>query len=128
MLTLSSFLLRDCLTASSWLALIWLAIVASGLGFMLFIASAKVHAIFDHQIERHATVDLNQAPERRTLGAGHYGLAVDQERRGLDAVGSINDGREAVGPVMAVAREAADARANPAHHQAVAVLLDFVDP
>ena len=32
------------------------------------------------------------------------------------------------GPVMAVAREAADARAIPAHHQPRAVMLDFVDP
>ena len=49
-------------------------------------------------------------------------------RRRPDAVGSVNDGREAVGPVMAVAGEAADARAIPAHHQPVAVMLDFVNP
>ena len=42
--------------------------------------------------------------------------------RGLD------DGREAVGPVIAVAAEAADAQAIPAHHQPVAVMLDFVNP
>jgi hypothetical protein len=36
-------------------------------------------------------------------------FAADQERRGLDAEGSVNDGREAVVPVMAIAREAADA-------------------
>ena len=35
---------------------------------------------------------------------------------------------EAVGPVMAVAGEAADALAIPAHHQPVAVMFDFVDP
>jgi hypothetical protein len=29
---------------------------------------------------------------------------------------------------MAVARETADARAVPAHHQPVAVMFDFVDP
>jgi hypothetical protein len=44
-----------------------------------------------------------------------YWVAVDKER-GPDAEGSINDGREAVGPVMAVAREAAEPRAIPAHH------------
>jgi hypothetical protein len=33
-----------------------------------------------------------------------------------------------VRPVKAVAREAWDARAIPAHHQPVAVVLDFVDP
>ena len=42
--------------------------------------------------------------------------------------GSVDDGREAVGPVMAVAGEAADARAVPAHHQPIAVVLDFVNP
>ena len=41
---------------------------------------------------------------------------------------SFNDAREAVSPVMTVAREAADPRAIPAHHQPVAVMLDFVAP
>ena len=59
---------------------------------------------------------------------GNHDLAVDQERRGPDAEGGINDGREAVGPVMAVAREAADARTIPAHHQPIAVMFDFVNP
>ena len=40
----------------------------------------------------------------------------------------INDGREAVRPVMAVAREAANALTIPAHHQPVAVVFDFVNP
>ena len=35
---------------------------------------------------------------------------------------------EAVGPVMAFAGEAADARAVPAHHQPVAIVLDLMDP
>ena len=46
----------------------------------------------------------------------------------LDAESGVNDGRKAVGPVMAVAREAADALAIPANHQPVAVVLDFVNP
>jgi hypothetical protein len=50
---------------------------------------------------------------RRPVVAGDNRFAVDQERRRLDAVRSLNDGREAVGPVMAVAREAADPRAIP---------------
>jgi hypothetical protein len=41
---------------------------------------------------------------------------------------TVNDGREALGPVVTVASEAADALAIPAHHQPVAVMLDFVDP
>lgn len=40
---------------------------------------------------------------RRPVITGDHSLAVDQERRGLDAEGSNNDGREAVGPVMAIA-------------------------
>jgi hypothetical protein len=39
---------------------------------------------------------------RRPVVAGDHGLAVDQERRRLDAVRSVNDGREAVGPIMAM--------------------------
>src|SRR6185436_10823379 len=46
----------------------------------------------------------------------------------LEAERSVNNGREAIGPVMAVAREAANTRAIPAHHQAVAVVLDLVEP
>jgi hypothetical protein len=65
---------------------------------------------------------------RRAVVAGDHCFAVDQERRCLDAAGSLNDGREAVGPVMAVAGETADALAISAHHQPVAVMLDFVDP
>ena len=63
-------------------------------------------------------------PSSRAITA----LAVNQERLRLDAAGGVNYGREAVGPVMAVASEAADARAIPAHHQPIAVMLDFVDP
>jgi len=47
---------------------------------------------------------LPQVP-RRPVVAGDHDLAVDQERRCLDAMRGINDGREAVGPVMAVAPE-----------------------
>ena len=60
--------------------------------------------------------------------AGDHRLAVDQERLRLDAVRSINDGREAIGPIMTVAREAADPRAIPAHHQPIAVVLDLMNP
>jgi hypothetical protein len=55
-------------------------------------------------------------------------LTVDQERLRLHAERSFNDGREANRPAMSIAREAADPRAIPAHHQAVAVVLDFVNP
>ena len=46
----------------------------------------------------------------------------------MDAAGGFDNGREAVAPVVAVACEAADAQAVPAHHQPVAVVFDFVDP
>jgi hypothetical protein len=64
----------------------------------------------------------------RPVVAGDHRLAVNQERLRLDAAGSVNDGREAVGPIMTVAGEAADPRAIPAHHQPVAVVFDFVNP
>ena len=69
-----------------------------------------------------------RAGVRHPVVVRDHRLAVDQERRGLDAERGVNDGREAIGPVMAVAREAANARAIPAHHQPIAVVLDFVDP
>ena len=47
---------------------------------------------------------------RRPVIMGDHGLAIDQERRRLDAERSVNNGREAVRPVMAVACKAADAR------------------
>jgi hypothetical protein len=46
----------------------------------------------------------------------------------LDAAGGVNDRREAIRPVMAVACEAADALAIPAHNQPVAIMLDFMNP
>jgi hypothetical protein len=48
---------------------------------------------------------------RRPVVAGDDRLAVDQERRCLDAERGVNDGRETIGPVMAALGEAADARA-----------------
>jgi hypothetical protein len=72
------------------------------------------------------------APQRMEVRcpvvAGDHRLAVDQEPRCLEPGGCLDNGREAVGPVMAVAGEAADARVVPAHHQPVAVMLDFVNP
>ena len=45
---------------------------------------------------------------RPSVIADDHRLAIDQKRCGVDAEGGINDGREAIGPVMAAAREAAD--------------------
>ena len=49
------------------------------------------------------------------------GPALNEER-------SLDDGGEAVGPVVTIAGEAADTRAFPAHHQPEAIVLDFVNP
>jgi hypothetical protein len=64
---------------------------------------------------------------RRPVVAGDRGLAVNQERRYLDAVRSVNDGGEAVGSTPLRVKQA-DAQAIPAHHQPITVMLDFVNP
>ena len=96
--------------------------------------SAQVFAVLLDQVEgvQHRLMAPVLAPQcmevRRAVVAGDHGLAVDQERRCLDAAGSVSDGREAIGPVVAAAREAADPRAVPTHHQPVAVMFDLVNP
>ena len=55
------------------------------------------------------------AEVRHPVIMGDHRLAVDQERRGLDAARSVNDACEAVGPIMTVAGEAADPRAIPTY-------------
>jgi hypothetical protein len=71
---------------------------------------------------------LRRREIRRPVVAGDHRLAVDQKRLRLDAECGVNDGREAISSVVAVACEAANARAIPAHHQPVAIVLDLVDP
>ena len=78
----------------------------------------------------------NAVPDRTTLFSDFIRVNTKLREAGLrseltcllDAAGGINDGREAVGPVMTVAGEAADPRAIPAQHQPIAVVLDFVNP
>ena len=54
-------------------------------------------------------------------------MAVRHPSGFIAPVRSGDDGREAVRPIIAVAGEAADARAGiPTHHQSVAVKLDFI--
>ena len=45
---------------------------------------------------------------RRPVVADIHGLALDQERSGPELSGGFDNSREAVGPVIAVAGEAAD--------------------
>jgi len=63
---------------------------------------AQVVAVMLDQIEgvQHRLMAPASAPQRtevrRPVVVGDHRLAVDQERRGLDAEGGVNDGREAV--------------------------------
>jgi hypothetical protein len=95
---------------------------------------AQVVAVMLDQVEgeqRRLTATA-LAPQRMEVQhpviAGDHDLAVDQERLRLEAGGGFDNSQEAGRPVMAVACEAADARAIPAHHQPIAVMLDFVNP
>jgi hypothetical protein len=73
---------------------------------------AQVVAVMLDQVEgvQHRLMAPASGPQRTEVRhpvvASDHRLAIDQERRGFDAEGSINDGREAVGPVRAVASEA----------------------
>jgi len=95
-------------------------------------SSRRVGAVVLDQIEgiQHRVMPpaAQRTKVRHAVGAGDHGLAVDQERLRLDALRSVDDGREAGGPIIAVAGEAAEARAIAAQHQPVAVMLDFVNP
>jgi hypothetical protein len=64
---------------------------------------------------------------RRAVLSDDYDFAVDQERVCLKA-GDFDNGRKAVGPVVAVPGETANAQANPAHYKPIAIVLDFVNP
>src|SRR5262249_20635106 len=55
-------------------------------------------------------------------------LAVDQARARLEPRGGFQDGGEAPGPVLAVPGQEPDAGHVAAHHQAIAVMLDLVNP
>ena len=95
---------------------------------------AQVRTVVLQQVKRiqhclRASVSAPQRMEvRPAVVSGDHDFAVDQERVCLKAGGGFDNGREAVGPVVAVPGEAADAQAIPAHHQPIAVVLDFVNP
>ena len=76
---------------------------------------------------QHRLMTSAFAPQRAEVRRPVVARDQPSIRKRLDAERGVNNGREAIGPVMAVAREAADTRAIPAHHQAVAVVLDLVD-
>ena len=83
---------------------------------------AQVVVVMLDQVDgvQHRLMATASAPQRMEVGrpvvAGDHHLAADQERFGLEASGGFDNSREAVAPIMAIAREAADARAIPAHH------------
>ena len=95
---------------------------------------AQVRAVMLRQVKRvqhclGASVSAPQCMEvRPAVISGDYDFAVDQERMCLKASSGFDNGREAVGPIVAVPREAAHAQAIAARHQPVAVVLDFVNP
>ena len=95
---------------------------------------AQVRAVMLRQVKRvqhclGASVSAPQCMEvRPAVISGDYDFAVDQERMCLKASSGFDNGREAVGPIVAVPREAADAQAIPARQQPIAVVLDFVNP
>ena len=96
---------------------------------------AQITAVMLDQVEgeQHHLMSPALAPQRvvvrRAVVADNHRLAVDQKRlRPDEALCRFDDGREAVGPVMAALREAADARAVPAHHQPITIVLNFVNP
>ena len=65
---------------------------------------------------------------RRPVLSGNHDLGIDQERVRLKASGGFDNGREAVGPVIAVAGEATDPRPSRRTIKPVAVVFDFVNP
>ena len=79
----------------------------------------QIGAVKFDQVEREkhrllAVLLAPQCPEiRRSVVAQDHDCAVDQERMRVDAKRGVNDGGEAVGPVMTVAGEATEARAVP---------------
>src|SRR5450631_3237386 len=65
---------------------------------------------------------------RHAIDAKQHRLAVDHERAGTVAKGGLNDQRITVGKVMAVAGKQPDALAIALHDQAIAVVLDLMNP
>jgi hypothetical protein len=94
----------------------------------------QIVAVMLDQVEGYSTASWPRRLLRSAWKSGHalvagdHRLAVDQKRLCLEASGGFDNRREAVGPIMAVARETANPRAVPAHHQPIAVMLDFVNP
>jgi hypothetical protein len=63
-----------------------------------------------------------------TVGIEQHGLAIEHEERIAVAQCGLNDARIAIGPVVAVAGEQPHALVLALNDQAIAVMLDFVDP
>ena len=69
-----------------------------------------------------------QGPEVRDTALLDHCLAVDIRRSDLQLRGGLGDGREALGPIEAVARQERDSAVVDAHHEPVAVPLELVQP
>ena len=95
---------------------------------------AQILAVADQHIEG-VELDLGIVPARvqaveigDAVDAEQHGLAIDDERAVAIAQRGLDDQRIAIAPVMAVAGEQPHALAVALDDQAVAVVLDFVDP
>jgi hypothetical protein len=65
---------------------------------------------------------------RHAIEAKHYGLAVDHKLLAAIAARGLHDPREALGPIIAAARDQPDAIAVTLDAKAIPVIFDFVKP
>jgi len=57
-----------------------------------------------------------------------YANTIEQERTDAELLNTFHDTREAMGPICAAPRVDPHAIARPAHHEAIAVVLDLMNP
>ena len=65
---------------------------------------------------------------RSAIHAKQHGFTVQDKGADADAMRCLNDQWVAIGPVVTVAREQANALAFPMNGKAIAIVFDFVDP
>ena len=96
---------------------------------------AQIVAVADQHvegIELHFVIVLaaecSPLKSETAIDAEQHRLAIDHERSSCDCAARLRDQRKPIGPVMAVAGEQPHALAVALDDQAIAVVLDFVDP
>jgi hypothetical protein len=93
---------------------------------VLTIMLDQVECIEDRGTRGGAAAQLLEP--RKAVRPQNNRLAIDREALGLDPPGSSRDGWQSHGPVIGVAGVKPDYGPIPADDQAVAVMLDFVNP